>query len=134
MSPDRYSRLELERTAEPRPVLETANRVKEVFQQEASAPKASCSSEQATTRAEDPGAEFYQNVAFMRQTLPIAVVPQPTPVQPRVVPMSTHQAEETPKVEVPLSLFVKAKFSELSDELAGVAYSAENASSGEGLA
>ena len=37
-------------------------------------------------------------------------------------------------MEVPLSLFVKAKFAELSDELAGVAYSAENASSGEGLA
>ena len=31
ISPDRYFRLDLERKAEPRPVLETANRVKETF-------------------------------------------------------------------------------------------------------
>ena len=85
-------------------------------------------------QADDPGSEFRQIVAFMRQTLLKAAVPQPTLAQPRAVPMSSHQAEETPKVEVPLSLFVKAKFSELSEERAGVAYSAENASSGEGLA
>ena len=69
----------------------------------------------------------------MRQTPPEAAMPQPTPVQPRAGAMLS-QAEETPKVEAPFSLFVKAKFSELSDELAGVASSAENASSGEGLA
>ena len=75
VSPGRYSRLESEW-----PVLETANRVKEIFRQEASAPKATSSSEQVTMRAEDPGAAFRQNVTFMRQTLPIAAVPQPTPV------------------------------------------------------
>ena len=48
--------------------------------------------------------------------------------------MSAHQVEETPKIEVPLSLFVKAKFSELSEELAGVAYSADTTSSGKSLA
>ena len=37
-------------------------------------------------------------------------------------------------MEAPFSLFVKAKFYELSDELAGLANLAENASSGEGLA
>ena len=58
--------------------------------------------------------EFRQNIAFMREMLPEAAVPQPVPVQPKAVPMSSHQAEETPKVEVPLSLFVKAKLAELS--------------------
>ena len=77
--------------------------------------------------------EFRPNVAFMRQILPEAAVPQPTLVQPRAVPMSSHQAEETPKVEVPLLLFVKTKFAQLSAELAGVVNSAENASMGEGL-
>ena len=70
----------------------------------------------------------------MRQTLPEAAVSQPTPVQPRAVPMSSQQSEEVPKVEASFSLLVKAKFSKLSDELAGVANSVENASSGEGLA
>ena len=74
MSPGRYSRLESERRVEPRPVLETANRVNEVFRQ-ASTPKASSSTEQATTQAEDPGAEFPENVVFMRQMLPIVAVP-----------------------------------------------------------
>ena len=57
------------------------------------------------------------------------VVPQLAPA----VPMSSHQADVTPKVEVPLSLFVKAKFAELSAKLAGCADSTENALSGEGL-
>ena len=91
VSPGRFSRLEPEHKAEPRPVLETANQVKEDFRQEASVPKVSSSSEQVTTQAEDLGAEFRQNVA-MRQTLPEAAVPQPTPVQPRAVPISAHQA------------------------------------------
>ena len=82
-------------------VLETANRVKEVFQQEASAPKASSSSEQAATQAEDPGAEFCENLVFMRQTPPEAAVTQPTPVQPTAVPMLSQQAEETPKWRLP---------------------------------
>ena len=37
-------------------------------------------------------------------------------------------------METPFSLFMKAKFSKLSDELAGVASLAENTASGEGLA
>ena len=71
---------------------------------------------------------------FMRQTLPEEAVPQPTPIQPKAVAMSAQQAEETPKVEAPFSLYVKAKFSELSEKLVGVARSAENASASEGLA
>ena len=47
--------------------------------------------------------------------------------------MSSHQADETPKVDVPLSLFVKAKFAELLAELVGCAASTENALLGEGL-
>ena len=47
--------------------------------------------------------------------------------------MSANQAEDTPKVEVPLSLFVKAKFAKLSAELAGCVDSTENTLSGEGL-
>ena len=124
----RFSHLESERKAELRPILETANQVKEDFRQEASVPKVSSSLEQVTTRAEDLGAEFRQNVAFMRQTLPEAAVAQPTPVQPGAVPISAHQAEETPKVEVTLLLFVRAKFAELSAEIARVVDSADNTS------
>ena len=80
---------------------------------------------QATTRAEDPGAEFRQNVAFMWETILEAAVPQPAPAQQKAVPMSANQAEETPKGEVPLSLFVKAKFTKLSAELAGCVDSSE---------
>ena len=122
-----------ERTVEPRPVLETATRLKTDFRQEVCAPKATSSSEHAADRAEDPGAEFRQNVAFMRETLPQEVVSQPAPVQLKAVPMSTNQVEETPKVEVPLSLFVKAMFVELSSELAGCTDTPETAHSGEGL-
>ena len=70
---------------------------------------------------------------FMSETLAEAAVPQPAPVQPKAVPMLSHQAEETPKVEVPLSLIVKVKFAELAAELAGFADMAENVPSGEGL-
>ena len=66
----------------------------------------------------------------MRETLPKEAVPQSAPVQPKAVPMSTNQAAETPKVEVPLSLFVKAKFMQLSSELAGCADTPEPAHSG----
>ena len=61
---------------EPRPVLETATRLKTDFRQDR-ALKATSSLEQAATRAEDPGAEIWQNVAFMRETLPQEAVPQP---------------------------------------------------------
>ena len=49
--------------------------------------------------------------------------------------MSTRQVEETLKVEIPfpLSLFMKAKFLELSSALAGCADMSQTAHSGEGL-
>ena len=126
-------------TSSPEPVWETASLVQdstpmefelggETFRLEASVPKANSSSEQAAKRDEDPGAEFRQNVVFMRQTISEAAVPQPTPVQPKAVLMSALQAEEAS-----FSLFVNAKFSELSDELAGTTGSTKN-TSGEGLA
>ena len=96
---ERFSRLAGERKVEPWPVLETANQLKTDFQQEVLAPKVDNYKEQATTRVEDPGTEFHQNVAFM-STLPEVAVPQPAPVQPKAVPMSSQKAEETPKVEV----------------------------------
>ena len=52
ISPGHYSRLESERKAEPWPVLETANRIKETFRKEASTSKASSSSEQAAKKDE----------------------------------------------------------------------------------
>ena len=56
----------------------------------------------------------------MRETLPQEAVLKPAPVQSRAVPILVNKAEETPKeVEVTLSLFLKAKFDELSSELAG---------------
>ena len=81
--------------------------------------KATGSSERAANWNKDLGAELKKDMAFMRETLPKEAVPQPAPVQPKAIPMSLSQVEETPKVEVPLSLFVKAKFCELSSELTG---------------
>ena len=76
--------------------------------------------------------EFKHNVTFMRETLPKEAVLQPAPVQPRAVhvPMSASQAKDPPKLEVPFSLFVKAKFVELSTELAGCADMLDSANSG----
>ena len=70
VSEGRFSRLAGERTVEPQSVLETAKRLKANFRQEVQAPKVASSSEQATARAEDPVAEFQQNIAFKRETLP----------------------------------------------------------------
>ena len=53
-------------------------------------------------------------------------------VQPKAVSMSVRQAEETPKTEVPCSLFVKVKFIELSTELAGCPEMLDSVHSGEG--
>ena len=128
----RFSCTEAERTFRARPVLEAANRLRADLRQEGSTPKVTGSLELATDRAEDPGVEFKHNIAFMRETLPKEAVPQPAPVQPRAVPMSVSQAE-TPKAEVPFSLFVKAKFIELSTELAGCLDTLDSAHSGEGL-
>ena len=69
----------------------------------------------------------------MRETLPKKAVPQPAPVQPKAVPMSANQAEETPKAEVPFSLFVKAKFVELSTKLAGCPETQDSVHLGEGI-
>ena len=69
----------------------------------------------------------------MRETLPKEAVPQPVQVQPKAIPMSSSQIEEAPKAEVPLSLFVKAKFGELSSERTGCADATDSANSGEGL-
>ena len=77
--------------------------------------------------------EYCQNVAYMREAHPEAAVPQHVPVQQKAVPMSSHQAEETRKVEVPLSLFIKAKFAEFLAELAGCTDLTKNTLSGEGL-
>ena len=63
--------------------------------------------------------EFRQNVTFMWETLQEAVVPQPAPVQQKAMLISSHQAKETPRVEVPLSLYVKVNFVKLSAELGG---------------
>ena len=54
--------------------------------------------------------DLKQNMAFMCETLLKEAVLQPAPMQPKAVPMSASQAEETPKAEVPFSLFVNAKF------------------------
>ena len=71
----------------------------------------------------------------MRQTLPEAAVPQVTLVQPKAVVMLAQHAEETSKMEPLFSVYVKAKFAELSDELVGgVASSTENSAASEGLA
>ena len=66
--------------------------MKELFQQEAADPQVSSSLEQEITQYEHTGMEFCQNVIFMRQTLPEAAVPQPTLVQPMIVPISSQQA------------------------------------------
>ena len=58
VSEARFSWLAGEKTVEPRPVLETAKRLKTDFQQKVRAPKVTSSSEQATMRADDPDAEF----------------------------------------------------------------------------
>ena len=47
--------------------------------------------------------------------------------------MSVQQSEESPKVEAPFSLFVRAKLSELSEELVGGTGSGQNPSTSEGL-
>ena len=135
LSPGCYSCLESDRKVEPRPVLATAKRVKEILRLEASASKASSSSEQAAKKDEEAGTEFRQSLLFMRQTLPEAAVPQLTPVQPRAVAMSAHHAEETSKLEPPFSVYVKEKFAELSDELVGgMTSSSENSAASKGLA
>ena len=72
-------------------------------------------------------------MALLRETLPKAAIPQPAPVQPRAVPMSTDQVEETPKAEVPFSTYVTDKFVELSNQLAGVPDTLDSVNSGEGL-
>ena len=63
----------------------------------------------------------------------MSAVLRPAPVQQKAVRMSANHAKETPKVEVPLSLFVKAKFTELLAEFAWCVDSTENMLSGEGL-
>ena len=107
---ERFSQLEAERTVESPPVLEMANRMRADLRHEGHTSKADSSTEQTADRVEDPGADFKQNVAFMRETLLKETVPQPAPVQPKAVPMSASQADETPKVELPFCLFVKANF------------------------
>ena len=69
----------------PRPVLETANRLKINLQQEVSAPKVASSTDQVTTRVEDLGTVFRQKVALMREMLLEVVVHQPAPVQLKAV-------------------------------------------------
>ena len=79
--------------------------------------------------------EFRQNVAFMRETLPEAAVPQPNlpHYSRRLCQCLPIRLKRPPKVDVPLSLCVKVKFTELLAELAGCFNSTENTLSGEGL-
>ena len=55
-------------------------------------------------------------------------------MQTRAVLMSTNQVEEAPKAEIPFSTYVKDKFIELSNELAGGPDMLDSVNSGEGLA
>ena len=75
MPEGRFLRLEAERSAESRPVLETATHLKADLRQEVHTPKATSSSEKVADRAEDPGADFRQNIAFMQETLPKEAMP-----------------------------------------------------------
>ena len=96
--------------------------------------KASSSNEQAAKKDEDAGVELRQNLLFMRETLPVEAVPQPTPLEIKAVAMSVQQTEEAPKVEAPFSVFVRAKFAELSDKLVGGTGSGDNPSASDDLA
>ena len=126
----RFSWTEAERTFEDRPVIDTATRLSaDMHQETLVARKATGSSERAADRNEDLGAQFKKNVAFMCMTLPKEAVPYPVLVQLKAISMSSSQIEETPKVEVALSLFVKAKFGKLSCELGGSADASDSANS-----